>query len=144
MDLSQPAAFYRKKVGKKCFRQGENSKNHMARPKLNDGEKRDTDVCVALNAREFEIISTKAKRSKNRIAVYLRRAGLSDETLKVVPEINQSVAGQLREMQHLLSQFSMLLEEHQINIIDPIFFVELQKELRQMHSDFLNLCQRPK
>ena len=116
----------------------------MARPKLNDDERRDVDVCVALNSKEFEIISARSKRTKIKIAVFLRRAALSDETLKIVPEINQSVAAQLREMQHLLSQFSLLLEQHQINIIDPIFFVEMQKEMRRMHSDFLNLCQPPK
>ena len=116
----------------------------MARPKLNAAERRAVDVCVALNSKELETISARAKRAKIKIAVYLRRAALSDETLKIVPELNREVAGQLREMQHLLNQFSMLLEQHQINIIDPIFFVEMQKEMRQMHSDFLNLCQPPK
>lgn len=116
----------------------------MARPKLNADERRAADVCVALNSKELEIISARAKRAKTKIAVYLRRAALNDDSLKVVPEINREVAGQLREMQHLLNQFSMLLEQHQIDVIDPIFFVEMQKELRQMHSDFLNLCRPPK
>lgn len=123
---------------------GSKFKTYMARPKLKAEEKRGIDVCVAFNAQEFQIVSTRAKRSGNKIAVYLRRVALSDETLKVVPEINQTIAGQLREMQHLLSQFSLLLEQQQVNVLDPIFFVEMQKELRQMHSDFLNLCQQPK
>lgn len=116
----------------------------MARPKLSDEERRAIDVCVALNNKEFQVISARSKRTKTKIAVYLRRAALSDETLKIVPELNREVAAQLREMQHMLSQFSLLLEQHQINILDPIFFVEMQKEMRRMHSDFLNLCRPPK
>jgi len=110
----------------------------MARPKLSDEDRRTNDVCVALNQKEFEKISNRAKLSKKTVSAYLRHAGMNDSVLKVVPQINRESASALREMQNLLSQFVGLLQHNQIKILDPIFFIEMQKELKQMHSDFLN------
>lgn len=110
----------------------------MARPKLSASEVRNIDICVAVNQKEFDKISAKAKATKKKIAPFLRLTGLGDQSLKTVPEVNREVAKQLREMQNLLSQFAVLIEQNQIEILDPIFFIEMQKELKQMHHDFLN------
>ena len=110
----------------------------MPRPKLSLDEIRNIDVTVALSRKEFEKISARAQAAKKRIASYLRYAALGDNSLKIVPEANKEVAKYLRELLHLLTQFTVLLQQHQITIFDPIFFVEMQKELRRMHADFLN------
>jgi hypothetical protein len=110
----------------------------MARPKLSASEVRNIDICVAVNQKEFDKISARAKAAKKKISPFLRLTGLGDQNLKIVPEVNRESAKALREMQNLLSQFAALLEQNQIEILDPIFFVEMQKELKQMHHDFLN------
>ena len=110
----------------------------MGRPKLDAADIRSIDVTVALSRKEFKTISERAKKTRKRIASYLRHAGLCDKALKVVPEINQDAARHLRELQNLLSQLAILFKQNQIEIIDPIIFVEMQKDLRQMHQDFLN------
>ncbi len=110
----------------------------MGRPKLSDDDKRNIDVSVAFNRREFKTISERAKKTKKRLASYLRHAGLDNKALKFVPEVNHEAAKQLRELQNLLSQLVSLLKQNQIEVMDPITFVEMQKDLRQMHHDFLN------
>lgn len=110
----------------------------MGRPKLSADEIRDIDICVAVNSKEFQKISTRAKQTKKRIAEYLRQSALGDKNLKIVPEVNRESARYLRELQNLLNQLAALLSKNQMDILDPITFIEMQKELRQMHHDFLN------
>jgi hypothetical protein len=110
----------------------------MGRPKLDAADVRSIDVTVALSRKEFKRISARAKKTRKRIASYLRHAGLDNSVLKIVPEINQDAAKHLRELQNLLSQLAVLFKQNQIEIIDPIIFVEMQKDLRQMHHDYLN------
>lgn len=110
----------------------------MGRPKLPPDELREIDVCVALNAKEFAFIEKQAKAIKKRIAEFLRLCGLNDNSLKVVPEINREAAQQIRELLSLLTQIALYIERNEMPFLDPIFFLEMQKDLRQMHHDFLN------
>lgn len=110
----------------------------MARPKLAPDEVRNTDVCVALNEKEYSIIERRAKAVKKRIAEFLRLCGLDDKALKVIPEINAQSAQQIREILSLLTQIALYIESNQMPFLDPIFFIEMQKDLKQIHQDFLN------
>lgn len=64
----------------------------MARPKLSPDKVRNTDVCVALNKREYADIERRAKAAKKRIAEFLRLCGLDDKSLKIIPEVNNQSA----------------------------------------------------
>ena len=110
----------------------------MARPKLETDERRTIDVTVALNAREWQLIATRAKRAKKTLAAFLRQAGTGDASLKIVPPINEEAAHRLRELQYLLWQLTARLEEHGVTGIDPSVFAGVQKELKQIHFDLLN------
>jgi hypothetical protein len=114
------------------------TKKIMGRPKLEADEIRNINICVAVNQKEFQKISTRSKLAEKRVAEYVRLAALNDKSLKAIPEINRESASYLRELQNLLNQLAALLEQNQIEVIDPITFIEMQKELRQMHHDFLN------
>lgn len=110
----------------------------MARPKLAPDEIRNIDISIAVNEKEFKKISVRAKAAKKRVSPFVRATATGDKHLKIVPEVNQEAAGNIRQILNYLTQITGFLEQSGMSVFDPIFFIEMQKDMKQIHYDFLN------
>ena len=109
----------------------------MARPKLNEEDKRTINLSVSVNESEHDKIVARAKKSNRSKAEYIREASVNPRHIRIVPEVSRESAQEITKIHSAIVSLAAILERSGSNDFDAVLFMKILNILRLLHQDFL-------